>query len=120
MAMPPVPYDGHPEGEGNWRGDMKRRRRVERRDLDDRWQDKEGIGQHLGLSLDYGGNSVAAPASWGRMLTQLPPTPRFFSWISGSPELLDLHTHSCLPLHSACLGLVMTHQLRVEIQGQLC
>ena len=40
--------------------DMRRRRRVERRDLDDRWPGEEGSGQHSGLSIDGGGHPVAA------------------------------------------------------------
>lgn len=57
----PFPIQVHSEWErGTGVGDMRRRRRVERRDLDDRWPGEEGSGQHSGLSIDGGSHPVAA------------------------------------------------------------
>ena len=57
MAMSPTHTDRHREGEAGWNGGHEKEKTVERRDPDDQWQDKEGSGQHLGLSLDCGDNS---------------------------------------------------------------
>lgn len=115
MAMSPTHTEGHREGEGPKGGHTEEKMGWEKRPgwpMARQGRQWTAFGPKPWLWRQF----CCAPAVCGRMLTQPRPTSHLFTWISSSPELLDLYIHTCLPLHSAGLGLVLTLQFRVQVQ----